>query len=777
MKRFLRPEWMVVAALLAAAFLVVFLVPAGQVFSGSFTDMGTQFASWRAFAAASLKAGHLPLWNPYTFSGEPFLGGAQSALFYPPNLIFLFLPLERALNLSMLLQLLILGWGMYRWALHRGSHPLSAALCGLALPLSGPVFPHMYAGHLPNLCAMAWAPWIMDGLEAWWKDGRRSGFFQASAAVCLQIFAGHAQYVFFTGVAAGINALAWSAADRAVRRRALPIVAACYVAAAALAAIQLLPGLAATAESVRQGKVSYGFATEFFLPVENLISFFVPNFFEYPLHDYWGRWYGFELSAFIGASGVMLAALGAAAGTLRRAVRRDLVVAALLLLLALGSETPLYRFLYDYVPGFGQFRGMSKFIFPMALFLLLAVAAGLDVLIRRERVPRRLSLVALAALAAGVVIGVAGASLWTNPGPIIDLMRWARATGTNQVPLEAFKDAPLLAAIGTHVGMSLVIAGAVFLVVGASWAGLGRWPELRWIALAAFALELLANGAMNVTVAPLFVEQTLPDDLKIFLAKNPGDYRILDLIMPQTGADDGFLAGAPDLWGNDPFVSKRYAEFITATQGYDANQTTQYISEFKNLPPIYAILRCRYVIRVGKDAHGNDMPGIYQGAPDPLPHAQLVTDYQVRHDRDDIFRTMASRDFDPRRTVILESEPHPLPAPNPNPGTVRIANLSSDELAVEADVATPAILLITDPYSRDWRAVPLEGSSQQSYEILPADYILRAIPLAAGHHHLLVEYAPPSFRTGRAISLAAFTLWIGAAVGLRSRERRRPSAV
>ena len=89
----------------------------------------------------------------------------------------------------------------------------------------------------------------------------------------------------------------------------------------------------------------------------------------------------------------------------------------------------------------------------------------------------------------------------------------------------------------------------------------------------------------------------------------------------------------------------------------------------------------------------------------------------------------------------------------------------------------PAILLITDPYSRDWRAVPLAGSSQQSYEILPADYILRAIPLAAGHHHLLVEYAPPSFRTGRAISLAAFVLWIGAAAGLQLGGRRRPTAV
>jgi hypothetical protein len=774
MKRVLRTEWMIVGGLLAAALIAVLLVPAGHVFSGPFTDLAAQFAAWRAFAVSSLKAGHLPLWNPYVYSGEPFLGEYQSALFYPPNLIFFCLPLERALNFSMLLHLVILGWGMYRWAIRRGLHPCAAALCGLALPLSGPVFPHMYGGHLSNLCAMAWAPWLMDGLERWWKDGQRGGFFQASAAVCLQIFAGHPQYVFFTAVAAGINALAWSATDRAVRRRALPIVAACYAAAALLAAIQLLPGFAATAESARQGKVSFGYASQFFLPVENLLSFFIPNFFEYPLHYYWGRWYAMELSVFIGASGVLLAGLGAVAGGLRRAVWRDLGVAAVLLVLALGYETPLYRVLYDYVPGFGQIRGMSKFIFPMMLFLLLATAAGLDVLIRRERVPRGLAIIALAT---GLVVGMVGASLWTNPGPVIDLMRWAKSTGANQVPAEVFKDAPLLAGIGTHFGMSLVLAGAIFIVVGASWAGLPRWPELRWIALAAFPLELLAYGYANMTVAPLFVEQSLPDELRTFLAKNPGDYRILDLIVPQTGADNGFIAGASDLWGNDPFVSRRYAEFITATQGYPPDQASQYIAEFRYVPPIYAILRCRYVIRVGKDRLGNDQPGIYEGAPDPLPHAQLFSDYQVQHSRDEIFQTMKSRDFDPHHTVILESEPNPLPTPNANPGTVRITDLSSDELAVEADVATPAILLITDPYSRDWRAVPLAGSSQQSYEILPADYILRAIPLAAGHHHLLVEYAPPSFRTGRAISVAAFVLWIGAAVGLRVRERRRPSAV
>jgi hypothetical protein len=765
MKRYLRSDCLVVALLLAVASGVVLAVPADQVFSGSLTDLAAQFASWRGFAAASLRAGHLPLWNPYTYSGEPFLGESQSALFYPLNFIFLVLPLDKALNFSMLLHLVIAGWGMHRWAVRRGLQPLSAILCGLALPLSGPVFPHVYGGHLSNLCTLAWAPWIMAGLESWWKDGRRAGFFEASAAICMQIFAGHVQYVFMTGVAAGLDALAWSATDRSVRRRALPVVAVCYAAAAALAAVQLLPDIAAAGESVRQGKLSFGWASMFFLPVENLLSLFIPNFLEYPAHIYWGRWYGSEVSVFIGASGVLLAWIGAVASERRRAVWRDLGVAVLLLVIALGYETPLYRILYDYAPGFGQFRGMSKFIFPAMLFIVLAVGAGIDVMILRPPARR---LISLGALWAGLVAGLVGIILWNDPDPIIELSHWSKVTGASQVPDEAFKDLRYLDGVANHVGTSFVLAGATFLLLGASLAGVRRWPRLRWVVLVVFPAEMIAYGYENITVAPLYM--TMPDSVRSFFAKNPGDYRVLDLINPQTGADNGFIAGAPDIWGNDPFVSRRYAEFISATQGYDPDNATQNIAGFKSTPPIYAMLRCRYVVRVV-----NEKLGIYVGARDPMPQAQLVSGLLIRHGRDDIFRTMAEPDFDPRRMVVLESEPDPRPVPNPYPGTVRIANLSPDQIMVEADVVTPTILLITDPYSRDWRAVPLEGSSQQSYELLPANYILRAVPLAAGHHHLMIEYAPPSFRIGLWVSVPAFLAWVGAA-GFCIRGRRRETA-
>src|SRR5262249_6821252 len=145
-----------------------------------------------------------------------------------------------ALNFSMLLHLVILGWGTERWISRRGLNPWAAGLAGLfVMPLSGAVFPHIYAGHLPALCTMAWAPWIFLGLEMWTGQSNRRGHYLASAAICLQLLAGHVQYLFYTAVAAGIQSLVLSVAEPAARRRAIPAVGACYLAALGLGAAQL----------------------------------------------------------------------------------------------------------------------------------------------------------------------------------------------------------------------------------------------------------------------------------------------------------------------------------------------------------------------------------------------------------------------------------------------------------------------------------------------------------------------------------------------------------
>src|SRR4029453_10959970 len=53
----------------------------------------------RVHVAQVLRAGQLPLWNPYIFSGFPLMADIEAGSFYPPNVLFLILPGPWAMNL------------------------------------------------------------------------------------------------------------------------------------------------------------------------------------------------------------------------------------------------------------------------------------------------------------------------------------------------------------------------------------------------------------------------------------------------------------------------------------------------------------------------------------------------------------------------------------------------------------------------------------------------------------------------------------------------------
>jgi hypothetical protein len=753
----------------AAVVIATLAIPPGWVLGSPGSDLLNQFVAWRQFAADSLRSGHFPLWNPYTYSGEPFLGEFQSALLYPPNLVFVFLPLARAINFSILAHLAWMGLGMGRWAGKRGLHPAAALLVGLLVPLSGPVFPHVYAGHLPNLCTMAWAPWILSGLEGWQRDGRGMQLVWVSAAACLQLLAGHVQYVVYTAVAAGLASVVRAVAFPGERPRAVSGVAVCYMAAGALGAAQILPGLAAVGESVRQSNVGFAFASSFSFPSENLLTLIAPGFLGgLPGHAYWGSCYFWEMSVFAGVSGLVMATLSLLDRERRRTAGPDLVVAGILFVLALGNHTPLFKLLFAVVPGFDRFRGLSKFTFPAMLFLSLAVGAGADLLIRNRPVRRSAAGLVLAAGAAAILAG-----LWLRhePEPLTGFLvrRVERSWELHSLPNRYLSDSGFQRGAGIRAGRSIVVAGAILSLLGTALLFSHRHRMFRWVPLGVLPLELAAFASANWSTTPLAF--AVPPALKEFVAEHPGDYRLL-WFDPDDTSDSGYLIGAPTIWGNDPLVLRRYAEFIAFTQGENPDNASQYVT-FRTYSHLLGLLRCRYVVVPGTGSRVSitENAGV-------LPRALVMANYRVLKDRDAIFAAMRSPAFDIHRTVLLERDPGLPTGPGQaaGPGSVRVVSSSAGSLTIEADLTSPAVLLITDPYSRDWHAVSLAGSPRRDYEVLPADYFLQAVPLGGGHHLLRIEYAPASFKFGLAVSAAAWLVWLGAATSWRPSLRRSSGA-
>jgi hypothetical protein len=292
----------------------------------------------------------------------------------------------------------------------------------------------------------------------------------------------------------------------------------------------------------------------------------------------------------------------------------------------------------------------------------------------------------------------------------------------------------------------------------------------------AYALLLLATVELFVyarsTRATMPVEVKLPEPWLNATKIAQPDSRFLDV--SQANANMSMWFGYDELWGYDPGVLKRYAELICSSQLYSPDDATQYVSTvggFRRLDPkIFPLLRCPAVFL-------NDANRPVVWIPHPMDVAELVSMAFVAPNRDGILSAMQSDSFDPRKAVMLESAPNIRPAGSSDPGSVEILSQSTDQIELQANVNSPAILLITNSFSHGWHveSVGATPPGQNEYDLLPADWALQAIPLAAGTHHLRIEYLPASFVLGKWISLIglcaylAFLIWY--ALGQQRRHR------
>ena len=734
-------------ALTLAMFGDVLLGGGSRVVGFQISDLYLQFLSWRDFGFRELAQGNLALWNPHIFSGAPYFGAMQAALLYPPNWLFLILPLSNAVNWTTALHVFAIGAFTFAWMRVRGLRVEASFLAGVLVMFCGAHFLHIFVGHLPHLLVMTWVPLIFCSIDAIFSTRNPRWCFVAMFAVAMQVLAGFPQHLYYAAIIAGFYS-----ALRLIGNwnwRLAAGLLAIYPGGAALSAVQLFAANQTMRETIRGIPLPFEFASALPFPPENFFTLLAPNFFG-PASAYWGRGYLWETTLFIGVTGFLLA-LYAAIYCDRKVKWIPLAALFAALLLALGKHTPLFRLLYDFVPGFDKFRSVSKFIFSASLFLSLLAAIGFDRLLKQKKMETTF-VVAAFLLAASLSIALWWTSQTNSWRALMDAVH---SMGELYLPPEFYATANF-AAQSQHCAVgSLALAAATC----GLFAILSTLIKSRPGAL--YGIVLLGVAEMfwfAHTSRPTFDSRSVINgDLKSFLDQHPGDYRIMNRFNPNSA----MAIGALDFWGYDASVVRRYAEFVAWSQGADPDKATQDVN-FKWTDPLFAMFRLGYIFL--------PQPGnfrVFDVETPPLPHLLLISKYRVRPNRDAIFEGLREPDFDLRSETILESEPEPKPVQSENPGRAQIVDSSTDALTIEADTGQPAILLITDVYTPSWRAVSLPGSVQSNYHLQPANYILRAVPLSAGHHRLRVEYFSRAFEIGKWISLVSTILFCGAVYRFR----------
>jgi hypothetical protein len=728
------------------------------ILSARLSDLTEQFFYWRDFGFSQLKHGNLALWNPHIFSGTPFLGGFQSALLYPPNILYVMLPLSKAINISIALHVLLIGFFMYLWTTYRGLHPLACLCSSIIIMFSGSYFLHIYAGQLSNLCTLAWVPLLFLCIDRLFDQCSLKWSLIGIFTITMLILAGHPQYVYYTALTAGIYSVLCLIKSTQRTRIIISLMAIC-VGGLLLSAVQILSGVDAARESVRSF-VSYSFAAVFYFPPENIMTLLVPNFFGDMVNiPYWGRFELWEMSLFISISGLALAIYGAFYGE-QQTRRFSLTMIIILFILSLGAQTPLFNLLYHWLPGFNNFRGTSKFISLLTVFLVMLSGIGLDSLIRNKCQSVVASVVLLIAgiILLGSSLGIsASINVVSMPNFWQQILNHIAMTKESFMQPGVYSDSVFMKVSADYTIKAMLYSALICLLLSLLFLA-AKYHRIftYFIALLAVVeIFIFANASKQI----LDIRTSMKSEIETFLRENPGDYRILNFVKP----DSAMSIGAKDIWGNDPGVPLRYAEFMNFTQGLNPDNATQYLNITK-LHRLFSMIRCRYVFVPQENKFS-----VFE-IKDTMHHLNLISHWQIIDKRDDIFKEIYKRDdifkemekptFDPHQTVILETSPNIKPIQDGNIGECAIENSSTNYLTIRGKLAQPAILLITDNYSNGWKAKPLPDSSQQTYTVMPANYTLMAIPLSAGEHHLRLEYRPKAFVVGKWISLSSLIIYL-----------------
>ncbi len=338
------------------------------------------YPNW-SYAADAIRHGRLPLWNPYLFMGVPFFANSQTGVLYPLNLAMAWLPTTRAINLTIILHLWLAGAGTYLFARRSlGLSQLAAWLGGVTFALGG--YLSAQVAHVNQLQALAWLPFLFVFFDLALKQWRF--VFALAAVAALQLLAGHTQSVFTSLVGLGLYAL-WPAIENAVTRqsnfrdlaRRVVTWIGAAILGALLAAVQLIPTLELTRQSMRAGGLSWREAVSFSLNPLTLLQSLLPNYRQTILSEY---------VAYVGIIGLALMVIGAWSCWRSKSQisnfkfqRRALCVVALIgLLLALGGYNPIYSLLIKWVPGFNLFRVPARWLVLYAFGAASLVGIGLD---------------------------------------------------------------------------------------------------------------------------------------------------------------------------------------------------------------------------------------------------------------------------------------------------------------------------------------------------------------------------------------------------------------
>lgn len=768
-------------------------------------DVLQQYYPWRKFYADTLKQNELPLWNPFMFCGTPFVGNGMSAVFYPPNLLFVIMPVDVAFGWCAWLHLVLAGIFMFGF-LRRFVSLLSALTGAFSFQLCG--FFVAWLAYLPLLCTAVWLP---SALWAYEFACKPKAVFSPSpllpcslAAISLgmSLLAGHPQIAFY---------VLWAFTSYVVLRslfvfspRHLVIGVLALVFGVAFGAVQLLPLLEFAKLSYRSGAETFTPASG--LPLDQFVRLFVPNFF--------GNWadgthwapdplFSFvERTGYPSVVGFLLAAVGMTA--LARKERRSalsgwlcIVGTFFALFGLLAASIPfVHRFMALGLPGTQAFVGISRALFLFNFGIAMLCAVGVERVMEsrqkaegsRQQIPEKtqhlpsspqhlpLSVALGGALLVMVVciaysVAVHGVTafhpllhdytmaqiyrwlIFTTAGVLVIWLLISLRFASETEPSDAVRNS-----IGRRDKKTLTPRRSDAPMLRRLL--LGLLPMLIAADLLSFAFRQHPEAERDM----VFFETPSIRWLKEHLGSQRFVAVGTDAIRHWTPSNTLMVYRLRDAKGSDSLMTMRFNRFA---QAWDEGAFSQPFAVRNFASSLLDLMAVRYIVSAVelppnerndlRLAHVGDL-WVYEN-PDALSRAFVASKLRWAKTPQEASQKVTVADFDPHRLVVLEGngETQGDKVSVTHGHKTAIIRDGINSVLVGVDLPSQMALVLADSVYPGW--LSFRKSADGKWQPLPifiADYAFRAVLLPEGKHQVAWAFFPSTVVVGLFLSLCSW---------------------
>ncbi len=741
------------------------------IFAGEvpfFRDLGPIFYPMRFSLAQSFQQGEIPLWDPHMAMGFPLLANFQSGVFYPPHLVFFFLPFFVAVRFLFVFHYLVAAAGAYCLC-RRWGHSSSLALVGAIL--------FAFGGYTVSLGSMSsyfqtavWLPWILLLEERLVASRSMRDFVLLNLALLVQLLAGAPEIYGMSQGLLFLDGLRLRPREPNLScRRFIFFFLASNLLVIGLAMAQILPTAELFLESRALHTIPYQQSAGFsFHPLRLLNLFFLDKEVDYGavrgLKLFFSNEVPLIVSLYIGAIALPGIYLWFTQSSLREKTILLGLMAAVLIL-AMGDHAPLYSLLFHHAVFFRIIRYPEKFFFlDYALFLYI-VLTGLRYSLRSGRSLSKGSFFILTLI-------------WSSFFLLYLFLRFDTA------PLVRFiaqrTQAPIFSAPTVDKAFSVLVHLEIFIALALGFIVLlyfcnrsaASGPFFKGLlVLLVFADLSTAHRPYHYSLKPEFVHNsarilntpdTDPNRLfhysgrselhptyYSFIEQKPSFAQSQALIFTNLLPDTGIFYGFDYMQDLDSLKRWPYVVFLEfagrlSLEGQArllGSLNVRYVSSFEPLPEEGITLLRHFA------EHSSWLYRVNR----VVPRVYVVSRAVSERDPVKVLARLSSTGFDPREEVILE-KPLPFSGEGHFDAREKILHYGSRNVKIQASLNSAGVLVLTDSFYPGWRAF-VDGKEQ---EILRANLFFRAVPLPAGDHLVEFRYQPLSFTIGLTLSLITF---------------------